>query len=121
VCGSGAVVCSWSLLFAAIIAAFRQKLHSSACSNFRSQLSRTVNWRARFLFNAKDRVAERARIFQDFYYDTGQEPGDLTEVERKKLIGHLEENWFAKMIIYNFSFNALTGFLIILIALNALR
>jgi len=37
------------------------------------------------------------------------------------LIGHLEENWFAKMIIYNFSFNALTGFLIILIALNALR
>jgi len=33
-----AVVCSWSLLFAAIIAAFRQKLHLSGCSNLRSRL-----------------------------------------------------------------------------------
>jgi hypothetical protein len=29
VSGSGAVVCSWSLLFTAIIAAFRQKFHLS--------------------------------------------------------------------------------------------
>src|ERR1035437_7845602 len=39
VCGSGAVVCSLSLLFAAIFAAFRQKLHLSTCSVLPSQLS----------------------------------------------------------------------------------
>ena len=38
-CGSGAVVCSWSLLFAAIIAVVRQKLHLSTCSNLRVRLS----------------------------------------------------------------------------------
>jgi hypothetical protein len=38
-CGSGAVVCSWSLLFTAIIAVVRQKLHLSTCSNLRSRLS----------------------------------------------------------------------------------
>src|SRR5216683_5863005 len=36
--GSGAVVCSWSLLFAAIIAVVRQKFHLSTCSNLRSRL-----------------------------------------------------------------------------------
>jgi nucleoside-diphosphate-sugar epimerase len=39
VCGSGAVVCSWSLLFTAIIAVVRQKLHLSTFSNLRSRLS----------------------------------------------------------------------------------
>jgi hypothetical protein len=34
------VVCSWSLLFAAIIAVVRQKLHSSSCSDFRDRLLR---------------------------------------------------------------------------------
>src|SRR6266404_2021468 len=38
VCGSGAVVCSSFLLFAAIIAAFRQKLHLSSCADLRIQL-----------------------------------------------------------------------------------
>src|SRR5664280_2154126 len=38
VSGSGAVVCSWSLLFAAIIAGVRQKLHLSTCSNLRGRL-----------------------------------------------------------------------------------
>src|ERR1700737_1634007 len=38
VCGSGAVVCSWSLLFAAIIAVVRQKLHLSSCADFRGRL-----------------------------------------------------------------------------------
>jgi hypothetical protein len=37
--GADAVVCSWSLLFAVIIAAIRQKLHLSARSNLRGQLS----------------------------------------------------------------------------------
>src|ERR1700738_2854398 len=41
VCGSGGVVCSWSLLFTAIIAVVRQKLHLSPCSNLRSQLIRS--------------------------------------------------------------------------------
>jgi XapX domain-containing protein len=36
--GSGAVVCSWSLLFAAIIAVVRQKLHLSSCTDFRGRL-----------------------------------------------------------------------------------
>ena len=39
VCGFGAVVCSWSLLFMAIIAVVRQKFHVSDCSNLRSRLS----------------------------------------------------------------------------------
>jgi hypothetical protein len=38
VCGSGAVVCSLSLLFAVIIAAIRQKLHLSRCPDLPSQL-----------------------------------------------------------------------------------
>jgi signal transduction histidine kinase len=38
VCGSGAVVCSWSLLFAAIIAVVRQKFHLSSCADFRGRL-----------------------------------------------------------------------------------
>ena len=35
---SGGLVCSWSLLFAAIIAAFRQKLHLSPCADLRDRL-----------------------------------------------------------------------------------
>src|SRR5664280_1351856 len=43
VSGSGAVVCSWSLLFAAIIAGVRQKLHLSTCSNLRGRLSQSFS------------------------------------------------------------------------------
>ena len=39
-CGSGAVVGSWSLLFTAIVAVVRQKLHLSTCSNLRKRLLR---------------------------------------------------------------------------------
>jgi hypothetical protein len=43
VSGSGAVVCSWFLLFAAIIAAFRQKFHLSSCPDFRDRLIQTTH------------------------------------------------------------------------------
>jgi hypothetical protein len=39
VSGSGGVVCSWFLLFTAIIAVIRQKLHLSPCPDFRDRLS----------------------------------------------------------------------------------
>jgi hypothetical protein len=38
VSGSAGVVCSWFLLFTAIIAAVRQKFHLSSCPNFRDRL-----------------------------------------------------------------------------------
>jgi hypothetical protein len=37
--GSGGVVCSWFLLFTAIIAVVRPKFHLSYCSDFRNRLS----------------------------------------------------------------------------------
>src|SRR6266700_101876 len=38
VSGSGGVVCSWFLLFTAIIAVVRQKFHLSYCADFRNRL-----------------------------------------------------------------------------------
>jgi hypothetical protein len=38
VSGSAGVVYSWSLLFTAIIAVFRQKFHLSSCADFRDRL-----------------------------------------------------------------------------------
>jgi len=38
-----AVVCSWSLLFTAIIAVVRQNFHLSVCSNLRSRLCSHVS------------------------------------------------------------------------------
>jgi hypothetical protein len=84
-------------------------------------LASTLNWRARMFFNIKDRIKQRTLIFQQHWEETGKQPGDLTQVERNELIGHLEDGWFEKLIVNQYYFNSLVAVVIILVTLNALR
>jgi hypothetical protein len=78
-----------------------------------------MNWRARLLFDARNRVAQRVRILVNHREETGKEPGSLTPAEWKELLGHLDASWFEKSIVNNYYFNSLMGIAIILFALNA--
>jgi hypothetical protein len=72
VSGSGGVVCSWFLLFTAIIAVVRQKFHLSSCSDFRDRLSMTTVW---------------------IYIDTNKEVGDVDHL-KVFATAELADEWF---------------------------
>jgi hypothetical protein len=76
-----------------------------------------TNWRARMFFNAKERVEKRIAILTDFYERTGRQPNTLHEEERKKLLHGLDLNWFQSAIVAQWSFNALLGIAIIVVAI----
>jgi hypothetical protein len=79
-----------------------------------------LNWRSRLFFNSKERVKERALIFQRHWDETGKQPGDLTKAEIKELIGHLEGGCVETIIVNQYYFNSLVSIVIIVIALNAM-
>jgi hypothetical protein len=49
-----------------------------------------TNWRARWLFNASERLHKRIGILQDYYFQTGRQPGTLKPEETKALVGHVD-------------------------------
>jgi len=48
------------------------------------QFASLMNWRARLFFHSTERVRKRLERFWQMYEDTDKQPGDLTEIERKK-------------------------------------
>jgi hypothetical protein len=81
------------------------------------QLASLFNWRAKLFFHAKGRLRKRVDIFKAHHEMTGQEPDDLTEIQRNELVGHLEYRRFERWVINPFIFNALLRIGIIIIAI----
>jgi hypothetical protein len=79
-------------------------------------LASTMNWRARLLFNARERLETRVERFQQYYYDTGRQPGVLTKDEVDKLVGDLKEGWFQIAIVNPYFFRSIVGAFIIAFA-----
>ena len=80
-----------------------------------------MNWRARRLFDVRNKFTQRLRLLAEYQEDTSREPGTLTTDEMKDLLGHLEPGWFEKIIVNNYYFNSLVGIVIIIVTLNAWR
>jgi hypothetical protein len=80
-----------------------------------------MNWRARWLFDARNKFTQRLRLLVEYQEDTGREPGMLTTDESKDLLGHLQPSWFEKVIVSNYYFNSLMGIVVIVVTLNAWR
>ncbi len=72
-----------------------------------------MNWRARRFFNTRERFETRIERFQEYYYETGRQPGVLTKDEMNKLIGDLEAGWFETAIVNNYFFYSILKALIV--------
>jgi hypothetical protein len=84
------------------------------------QFASLMNWRARLFFHSTERVRKRLERFWQMYEDTDKQPGDLTEIERKKMVADLDYSWFEKAIINPYSFHAIVRIVIISIAITSL-
>lgn len=69
-------------------------------------------------FAARDRFEKRLAILFDFHDETGKQLGELSEVESKELLGHLQGGWFETAIVSPHFFNSIMGFLIIAFAIT---
>jgi hypothetical protein len=76
-----------------------------------------LNWRAKWLFHAREKFDKRVAIFQQNFDDTGHQPGSLSQAEIKRLVGHLEPSWFEIMLVHPQFVNAVVGGCIIIIAI----
>jgi hypothetical protein len=76
---------------------------------------------ARWFFDAKDNLKRRVRAMQDFYEETGRQPGELTQKEVDHMLGHLKPDWIERVVVPEFYFNSLVGIVLIILALNAWR
>jgi hypothetical protein len=52
-----------------------------------------MNWRARWLFDVRNKFTQRLRLLVEYQEDTGREPGTLTTDEMKDLLGHLGQRF----------------------------
>jgi hypothetical protein len=68
-----------------------------------------MNWRARRLFDVRNKFAQRLRLLAEYQEDTSREPGTLTTDEMKDLLGHLEPGWFEKIIVNKLLFQFTGG------------
>jgi hypothetical protein len=81
------------------------------------EFSALMNIRARWFFGSNERVRKRIRRFAEHYEDTGQQPFDMTEKERTKLVADLDYSWFEKAIINPIAFGAIVKIVVITIAI----
>jgi hypothetical protein len=81
------------------------------------ELSRLPNWRAKLLFNARDRLGKRFMILWRHHQETGQQPQDLRPDEIKQLVGHLDFTKFESVVTSQVFFNSFLGFSLITLAL----
>lgn len=79
--------------------------------------AKCMNWRARLLFNARDRVWKRSQVLRQVYWDTGKQPVELGEAEINKLLKPYKENWLETVIIHPQGWNAITGGAAIVVAI----
>jgi hypothetical protein len=85
------------------------------------ELSRVPNWRAKLLFNARERVGKRLMILFQHHLTTGQQPGTLSPEEMKNLVGHLDFTKFEGTVSSEWFFNSAFGFVLIVVALLCLK
>jgi len=84
------------------------------------QFASLMNWRARLFFHSTERVRKRVWRFREMYENTGEQPGDLTEKERQKVVADLDYSWFEKAIINPIAFGAIVRIIVISIAIVSL-
>jgi len=79
------------------------------------------NWRARLLFNLREKVEKRIAILKDYQEETGKQPQDLRGTELQKLVGHLDLSGFERFISNQMFFNSLFGGCLIVAALVVMK
>jgi hypothetical protein len=78
------------------------------------EFAKCVNWRARLLFHAEERVWKRATVLRDAYWNTGKQPEQLGQAEVDKLLKPYKNNRLEDIIIHPQGWNAIvTGAIII--------
>jgi hypothetical protein len=81
------------------------------------EFAKCMNWRARLLFNAKEKVSKRVKVMQEVYWSTGKQPAELGAAEVDKLLKPYKDNWFETAIIHPQVWNGIVGAVIIVIAI----
>jgi hypothetical protein len=62
-----------------------------------------MNWRARLLFNERDRFGKRVDVLRQLYDDTGKQPSSLPEAEVLKLLKPYKAGWFQIGVVNYFN------------------
>ena len=88
--------------------------------NDTQEFAALMNMRARWFFGSNERVRKRVGRFAEHYEETGQQPVEMTEKERKQLVADLDYSWFEKAIINPIAFGAIVKIVVITIAIVSL-
>ena len=81
------------------------------------QFVKCSNWRARLLCNEGKQFTKRVQVLRKTYFDTGKQPGELPQAEVDKLLKPYKLNTFQSIIVHPNGWNAITGFVITVIAI----
>jgi hypothetical protein len=88
--------------------------------NDTQEFAALMNMRARWFFGSNERVRKRVGRFAEHYEETGQQPIEMTEKERNKLVADLEYSWFEKALVNPIAFGAIVKIVVITIAILSL-
>jgi hypothetical protein len=72
-----------------------------------------MNWRGRWFFNVRERLATRIERLRDHYHITGKQPGELAKPELDAVVGDTDYKWFETAIIDQRFFNSIFAFILI--------
>jgi hypothetical protein len=76
-----------------------------------------TNWRARLLFDEKQKVKKRVEVLEKLYYETGKQPSSLPQAELDKLLKAYKPSWFQIAIVTPHGFNSIMGASIIIVTI----
>jgi hypothetical protein len=81
------------------------------------EFAKCLNWRARLLFNAKQRVWNRASVLRQAFWDTGKQPVELGGAETEKLLRPYQDSKLETVITHPQGWNAVIGVIVIVAAI----